>query len=88
MIRILVSIFNSLFFFTLAIVFFQNGVIAGLVAVFVGSITFFAICLAAMAHRSNNVRCESENPQSREDSSQFYPHVFEKRGDLVASAKR
>ncbi len=88
MVKILISIFNSLFFSTLVAVFTRNLVIAGLVAVFVCFITLFSLCLATMAHRSNNVSCESENPQSREDSSQFYPRVIIKRGNLVISAKR
>ncbi len=54
MVIILISIFNSLFFFALTLLIAQNWAVASLVAVMVWFITFLALCLSTMAHRGND----------------------------------
>ncbi len=55
MIKILISIFNSLLFFALTLVFSQNWAAASLVAVAVWLVTFFALCIATMAYCGESV---------------------------------
>ncbi len=55
MIKILITVFNSLFFFAIIFIFFQNLVVASIVFGTVCLITFFALSLATVAHNSNNL---------------------------------
>ncbi len=55
MMQILISIFNSLLFFAITLVFDHHWAVASLVAVGVWLITFMALCLVAMAHRGDNI---------------------------------
>ncbi len=60
MTKILISIFNSLFFFALTVVFTHNWAVASLVAAAVWLVTFFALCLAAMAHTGDDLHVEKD----------------------------
>ncbi len=72
MIKILIALFNSLFFFGLIFVFVQNWVIAGVVAGAVCLITFFAMCLATMSHNSDNVLAIRDlHQKAYQDGPQF-----------------
>ncbi len=55
MVKILISILNSLFFSGITLAFDQNWAVSGLVAVAVWLITLLALCLTTMAHRGDYV---------------------------------
>ncbi len=88
MVRILISLFNSIFFSALSLIFFHNWLITGLVAAAVWSITFFALCLATMAQRGNNVQSEINLTQSSEEITKPVSRAVEIKHKLPVPAKR
>jgi hypothetical protein len=88
MIKILISIFNSIFFFVITLAFDQNWAVASLVAVAVWLITFYALCLAAMAHMSSNVLCDRDRLQALRDSFQLISQGAENKDYLKIPAQK
>ncbi len=73
MIKILIALFNSLFFFALILLFVQNWAIAGIVGGVVWLVTFFALCLSTMSHNSNVLDVRDLHYQSFQDTHPFVP---------------
>ncbi len=88
MIKILISIFNSLFFFALTLVFSQNWAAASLVAAAVWLVTFFALCLIHMAHSGNNVHIEKDRNQSVHKGFQIISQGAKNKDYLKIPARR
>ncbi len=89
MIKILIALFNSLFFFGFTFVFVQNWVVPGIVAGVVWLVTFFALCLSTMSHNSNILDIRDLPYQSYQESHAFIPQGARGRSfSPIAAQKR
>ncbi len=89
MITILISFFNSFFFLALFLVIFRSWAVAGIVAGVVWLVTFLALCLSSMAHKSSDVFSASEYPlQAFQDSFQYVSHGARSRDYSLAAAEK
>ncbi len=71
MIKILISLFNSFFFFALFWLIFRSWAVAGIVAGVVWITTLFALSLATMSHYPNVPNIKNQPLQTNQDSFQL-----------------
>ncbi len=74
MIKILISLFNSLFFLGMFMLIFRNWAVAGIVGGVAMLITLGALCLSTMSHRSDILDVRDRPQPSYQDSFGYIPH--------------